>query len=142
MSIIVVGTIVIGSHLNKMSHPWLPMATENCELGSLNVTMAVGVPKVDQNPEDVPWFFRISFLYYSVISSFIFAVVAVPVSLFTRDPNDRSYEEMDQRLLAPFRRDMKLYNKQMMQRDENSHQMKSLISEEGDAKNGCDVNKA
>lgn len=124
-----------------MSHPWLPMATENCELGNLNVTMATGLPRLDQNPELVPWFFRISFLYFSVISTFIFAAVAVPVSLFTRDPDDRSYEEMDQRLLAPFRRDQKLYNKQMMQRDENSHQLKSLIPEEGDTKIACDVNK-
>lgn len=73
-------------------------------------------------------------MYYSVLSIVIFIVVAVPVSYFTTDPTDKSYEAMDQRMLAPFCRDDKLYRKQQLQLDENSHQLKTLISENGEKK--------
>lgn len=131
VSIILVGSMVVGSHLNKLTHQWLPMNTDNCEFGHVNETMISGNRRKEEDPEDIPWFFRISFLYVCVISTFIFAVVAVPVSLYTRDPEDRSFEQMDQRLLAPFRRDNQLYEKQIQKREGNSLQLKMLIEREG-----------
>lgn len=90
--------------------------------------------------------FRISFLYYSVLSCAIFAVVAVIVSWLTTDPNDKSYEEMDQRMLAPFCRDQKLYEKQKLQMDEKFQQMKTLLPErtpeEVDNKEGEEESRA
>lgn len=120
------------------------MSTENCEVASANFTMPITTSAMHtKNPEDVPWLFRISFLYYSVISCIIYAAVAIPVSHYTRDPNDRSYEEMDQRMLAPFRRDENLYKKQMQQMDENSQQMTTLLTRpegvKGQDVTGCKV---
>lgn len=126
VSIIIVGIILVGSHVNKLAHPFLPMSTDNCDLsGSSNVTVITQRPS--RNPEEVPWIFRISFLYYSVLSLIFFLAVAVPVSLFTTDPNDKSYEAMDQRMLAPFCRDQNLYRKQTQQNYEK--ELKSLIPE-------------
>lgn len=134
---VVVGTILVGSHINKLKHPWLPMSTENCDIGGANSTLSMNSQLPSRNPEDVHWLFRISFLYYSVISCAIFAVVAVTVSHFTTNPDDKSYEEMDQRMLAPFCRDQKLYRMQREQEDEKYQQMKTLLTDnqrEADAK--------
>lgn len=126
VSMAVVGAILVGSHINKVKHPWLPMSTDQCDLDNGNFTLReTQLP--NSNPEEVHWLFRISFLYYSVISCAIFGVVAVLVSHFSTDADDRSYEEMDQRMLAPFRRDEKLLRKQAEERD--GYQMKTLLSD-------------
>lgn len=104
------------------------MSTESCEIGNSTVTSVTSslVPNAHQ-PQDVHWLFRISFLYFSVISSIIFCLVAIPVSHITTPADDHSYQNMDQRMLAPFMRDPKLYAKQMQQREEKGHQMQQLL---------------
>lgn len=128
VSMAIVGTILVGSHVSKLKHPWLPMSTDNCAMQNANMTLTLK-PQPQIGTEDVPWVFRISFLYYSVLSCAIFGVVAVLVSHFSTDPADKSYEAMDQRMLAPFCRDEKLYQKQREQWDENYQQMQTLLAE-------------
>lgn len=138
VSMLSVAVILIGSHLNKLKYPQLPVSTDNCDLDSfnatsrsVNITAPISSSLTTLSPnhhDDVHWLFRISFMYYSLISISIFATVSLVVSYLTRDPNDRSYEDMDQRLFAPFMRDQNLYRKQQFQRNEDSHQLKALIT--------------
>ena len=124
-AILSVGAILVGSHMNKQSYPWLPVSTDNCDVAGLNSTL-IHTPQITTS-DDVHWIFRISFLYYSVLSCLIFTLVAVAVSHFTTDESDKSYETMDQRMLAPFRRNQKLYQKQMEQFQEK--ELKTLLPE-------------
>lgn len=127
VSLTVVGTILVGAHINKVRYPRLPMSTEECD-GNFTLANSPALQS-SSNSDDVHWVFRISFLYYSVISCVIFAVVGVLVSHFTTDPKDTSHEDMDQRLFAPFRRNQKLYEKQKLEREDLNGQMKTLLSE-------------
>ncbi|XP_059619264.1 sodium-coupled monocarboxylate transporter 2-like [Phlebotomus argentipes] len=92
-SLVVVGIIIFGS-FSKKPDPILPMRTDGC---LHNVT--ISSPKDDFPEEDLPWIFRISFMYFATIGFFIVYIVGIPVSLLTKHR-----EVKDQRLFAPFMR--------------------------------------
>ncbi|GAB0089038.1 hypothetical protein DMENIID0001_035160 [Sergentomyia squamirostris] len=91
-SIVAVAVVIYGG-LYKKPDPTLPMSTEGC---LHNFTSPLKTSDLEQRDFDLPWIFRISFMYYGTIGIAIVYLVGVPVSLLTG-----GNEITDQRLLAP-----------------------------------------
>lgn len=127
ISFVPVTVILVGAHLSELVHPQLPFSTDNCDVSFLNGTILEVVPQQPPNLDSVHWLFKISFMYYSVISVAIFFLVAFPVSIFTSRADDKRYQEMDQRLFAPFIRDKALLRQQARQRVEQQELLTTLM---------------
>ncbi|XP_019550433.3 sodium-coupled monocarboxylate transporter 2 [Aedes albopictus] len=86
--------------LGKLNYPFLPFRSDGCDedifTSTMNQTTNVNPPTSE---EQLPFIFRISFMYYALIGVLIFTTVAYPVSLFTGGG-----KVVDQRLLTPFAR--------------------------------------
>ncbi|GAB0097880.1 integral component of membrane [Sergentomyia squamirostris] len=93
-SIVCVAVVIYGG-LYKKPDSTLPMSTEEC---LHNFTSPLS-PSSFEKPDDLPWIFRISFMYYGTIGFAIVYLVGWPVSLLTGGNTIT-----DQRLLAPFLR--------------------------------------
>lgn len=105
VSVSAIGAIVVGAQMNPKAPP-MPFRTDGCAPSLLqNVTLVTSAP--DTVLEDVPQIFKISFMYYSLLGVVIYFVVAYVVSVSTGGG-----EINDQRLLAPFMRDQKQYEKE------------------------------
>lgn len=111
-SLIAIGTILIGAQLNP-KHPPMPFRTDGCDADLLrNVTLVT--PAADTVRDAVPHIFKLSFMYYALAGVLIYYVVAYVVSIMTGG-GDIS----DQRLLAPFMRDQKQFEKEQTLRMHN-----------------------
>ncbi|XP_055642806.1 sodium-coupled monocarboxylate transporter 1-like [Toxorhynchites rutilus septentrionalis] len=105
VSVLAIGAIVVGAQMNPKTPP-MPFRTDGCADSLLhNVTLVTSAP--DTVLDDVPQIFKISFMYYSLLGVVIYFVVAYIVSVMTGGG-----EINDQRLLAPFMRDQKQYEKE------------------------------
>ncbi|XP_058818709.1 sodium-coupled monocarboxylate transporter 1-like [Topomyia yanbarensis] len=86
------------SSLGKLHYDYLLLRNDGCDEGILfsldNSTVTNNSPSPS---EDLPYIFRISFMYYSLIGLIIFLVVAYSVSICTGGG-----KVVDQRLLTPF----------------------------------------
>ncbi|XP_065079989.1 sodium-coupled monocarboxylate transporter 1-like [Ochlerotatus camptorhynchus] len=112
VSMISISTILIGAQLNPKP-PYMPFRTDGCDDSLLqNVTIVPPAPSTIQ--DDVPHVFKLSFMYYSLFGVIIYFVVAYVVSIMTGGG-----EITDQRLLAPFLRDKKQYEKEQARRKHN-----------------------
>nr|XP_019536046.2 sodium-coupled monocarboxylate transporter 1-like [Aedes albopictus]XP_029708665.1 sodium-coupled monocarboxylate transporter 1-like [Aedes albopictus] len=112
VSMITISTILIGAQLNP-KHPFMPFRTDGCDASLLqNVTLVTPPPSTIQ--DDVPHIFKLSFMYYTLLGVIIYFVVAYVVSIMTGGG-----EVNDQRLLAPFMRDQKQYEKEQALRRHN-----------------------
>lgn len=104
-SMISISTILIGAQLNPKP-PLMPFRTDGCDDTQLhNVTLVTPPPSTIQ--DDIPQVFKLSFMYYTLVGVIIYFVVAYVVSSLTGGG-----EITDQRLLAPFLRDKKQYEKE------------------------------
>ncbi|GAB0101000.1 hypothetical protein DMENIID0001_171170 [Sergentomyia squamirostris] len=92
-SFVCVAGIIYGG-LFKRPDPILPLSIEGCQH---NFTSSLHLLKLDETEDDLPWIFRISFMYYGTLGIAIVYVVGLPVSLLTGGD-----KITDQRLLAPF----------------------------------------
>ncbi|XP_053692187.1 sodium-coupled monocarboxylate transporter 1-like [Sabethes cyaneus] len=103
------------SSLGKLQYEYLPFRNDGCDEGVLppnSTWIHLPSPKDD----NLPYIYRISFMYYSLIGLVIFVVVAYSVSLLTGGGT-----VTDQRLLTPFAR---------CKKDLNSHiKLKVQISQ-------------
>lgn len=79
---------------------------------------------------NVPWFFRIGFLYYSTIAQVIVILVGYPVSILTGGCDD-----LDERLLAPFIRQFYKNTKTSSQDSKNSESLIKLKYQDTPEKN-------
>ncbi|XP_055709051.1 sodium-coupled monocarboxylate transporter 1-like [Phlebotomus papatasi] len=95
-SLIGVGIIIFGS-LSKKAQASLPMRTDGCLHNITNFVNRALPTEINDTEDDVPWIFRISFMYYSTIGCVLVYLIGYPVSLLTGGINVK-----DQRLLAPF----------------------------------------
>jgi hypothetical protein len=68
----------------------------------------------DADITDIPYIFRINYMYYSILGFLIFALVGYPVSIFTG-----SSEYFDEKLLAPFLRQSYLDDKKVKNLQKN-----------------------
>ncbi|XP_065079972.1 sodium-coupled monocarboxylate transporter 1-like [Ochlerotatus camptorhynchus] len=88
------------SALGKLKYDFLPLRNDGCDETILellhNSTTTTPIPPTMAD-EQLPFIFRISFMYYSPIGLLIFWIVAYPVSLCTGGG-----KVTDQRLLTPF----------------------------------------
>ncbi|XP_055690263.1 sodium-coupled monocarboxylate transporter 1-like [Lutzomyia longipalpis] len=110
VSILVVVMVIVGGQYKKPD-PMLPLRTDGCDLGASNTTNSLllmdGLTTTTMKPplheeaaEDIPWIFRIHFLYHALIGFLLNLLVGYTVSLFTggnRTP-------VDEKLLAKFLR--------------------------------------
>ncbi|XP_058818710.1 sodium-coupled monocarboxylate transporter 1-like [Topomyia yanbarensis] len=111
-SVLCIGTILVGAQMNP-KHPPLPFRTDGCDASLLqNVTLVSQVPLAEH--DDIPRIFKLSFMYYAFLGVIIYFAVAYVVSILTGggDVND-------QRLLAPFMRNQKQYEKEQTLRMHN-----------------------
>ncbi|XP_062551794.1 sodium-coupled monocarboxylate transporter 1-like isoform X1 [Armigeres subalbatus] len=114
MSMIATGSILIGAQLYPQ-HPFMPFRTDGCDVNLLHNATLVSTPLATvQN--DVPRIFKLSFMYYSLFGVVVYFMVAYTVSIMTGRT-----EIKDQRLLAPFMRDLKQYEKEEALRKQNIH---------------------
>lgn len=112
VSMISVSTILIGAQLNP-KYPFMPFRTDGCDASLLqNVTLVTPAPSTVH--DDVPRIFKLSFMYYTVVGVAIYFAVAYVVSMMTGGGSIT-----DQRLLAPFLRDQKQYEKEQALRKHN-----------------------
>ncbi|XP_062547223.1 sodium-coupled monocarboxylate transporter 1-like [Armigeres subalbatus] len=89
------------SSLGKLNYEFLPLRKDGCDdvvLESMTNSTVTDIPPTTEE-EELPFIFKISFMYYALIGVTIFTLVAYPVSLFTGGA-----KVIDQRLLTPFAR--------------------------------------
>lgn len=111
-SLVAIGAVLIGAQLNP-KHPPMPFRTDGCDADLLrNVTLVT--PVSDTVRDNVPHIFKLSFMYYALAGVIIYFVVAYVVSIMTGGG-----DVSDQRLLAPFMRDQKQYEKEQALRMHN-----------------------
>ncbi|XP_058448371.1 sodium-coupled monocarboxylate transporter 1-like [Malaya genurostris] len=111
-SLLCIGSILVGAQMNP-KHPPLPFRTDGCDASLLhNVTLVNPVPPAVH--DEIPKIFKLSFMYYSFLGVLIYFAVAYVVSLLTGGG-----EVNDQRLLAPFMRNQKQYEKEQTLRMHN-----------------------
>ncbi|XP_059613629.1 sodium-coupled monocarboxylate transporter 2-like [Phlebotomus argentipes] len=99
-AIVSVLTLIIGS-INNEPEPTLPFRTDGCSdslTGASNSTID-HFPHSSSDQEDIFWLFRISFMYFGFIGTFLGISIGYLTSLLT---GGNTIE--DQRLLAPFLR--------------------------------------
>lgn len=100
VSMLTLGWIAVGAQKSlatgTLKHEPLPTSIEGCSVP--NVTIPTTNP-VQSPPEEAFVLFRISFMYYTMLGSFILLVVGMIVSLLTKpmDPQD-----LNPYLFAPF----------------------------------------
>ncbi|XP_059617566.1 sodium-coupled monocarboxylate transporter 2-like [Phlebotomus argentipes] len=101
-SLIIVSGIVLGAQLNIMEgnlkYTSLPFNLTGCNNPEFANTTSIILNEHHDN-SNVPWIFRIGFMYYSVIGAMIVFIVGYPVSILTG-----GHDDIDERLLAPFLR--------------------------------------
>jgi solute carrier family 5 (sodium-coupled monocarboxylate transporter), member 8/12 len=106
VSLLVVGFIATGGNIaiyqEKLKYPTLPFRIDGCGISNetLPTNITTYIANNDGDPESVYWFFRISFMYYSLIGTVISMVVGYLVSVLF--PDEDHY--VDDKLLAPFMR--------------------------------------
>ncbi|XP_055541915.1 sodium-coupled monocarboxylate transporter 1-like isoform X1 [Wyeomyia smithii] len=111
-SVLSIGTIMVGAQMNP-KHPPLPFRVDGCEASILhNITLVTPVSSVVR--DEVPKIFKLSFMYYAFLGVIIYFVVAYTVSILTGGG-----QVNDQRLLAPFLRNQKQYEKEQAIRKNN-----------------------
>lgn len=86
---------------DMLKYPSLPFRTDGCEAGdfpSWNITSNSSSIIYNEffDNSTVPWFFRIGFMYYSLIGTLIVLIIGYPISLLTGGCSD-----LDARLLTP-----------------------------------------
>lgn len=96
-SIVAAAILVIGG-LSKQPDTILPMRIDGCTF-NFTIPMEILPSNESEFNEDIPWVFRISFMYYATIGFAIVYLIGYPVSLLTG--GNKLY---DQRLLAIFLR--------------------------------------
>uniref|UniRef100_A0A1B0DA56 Sodium/solute symporter n=1 Tax=Phlebotomus papatasi TaxID=29031 RepID=A0A1B0DA56_PHLPP len=105
-SLIGVSFILFGSLSRKPDKSRLLMRTDGC-LHNITNTVAFAnatlSDRLDNEDDDTPWIFRITFMYYSTIGFILVYLIGYPTSLLTG-----GNEVSDERLLAPFLRKKKL----------------------------------
>lgn len=104
LSMIAVSIIMIGAQ-SLPKQPPLPVRTDGCTF-EFNVTSPVIEP-TQENADDIPIIFKLSFMYYALLGTIILVIVAYIVTWFTGGA-----EPFDERLLAPFLR-CKNWNKKI-----------------------------
>ncbi|XP_055690264.1 sodium-coupled monocarboxylate transporter 1-like [Lutzomyia longipalpis] len=97
VSILVVVMLIVGGQYKKPD-PMLPLRTDGCDLGASNATNSLllmdGLTTITMMPplpsslyeeaaEDIPWIFRIHFLYHALIGFILNLLVGYTVSLLT-----------------------------------------------------------
>lgn len=109
VSLIILSVLGIGAQFaiagEMLKYPSLPFRTDGCEAGdypswNISSSNSNSTPIIYNEYFDnssVPWFFRIGFMYYSLIGTLIVFIVGYPISLLTGGCPD-----LDSRLLAPF----------------------------------------
>lgn len=95
-SLLVVGTIIIGAQ-SLPKQPPLPVRIDGCD-PALNITTTLDT-FYQNDLDEVPLIFQLSFMYYTILGTIILFVVALPVSWVTG-----GCDPFDERLLTPFRR--------------------------------------
>lgn len=60
----------------------------------------------DADVSDIPYIFRLNYMYYSLIGGLLVAIIGYPISIFTGEE-----EILDEKLLAPFLRDSYVKNR-------------------------------
>ncbi|XP_055599842.1 sodium-coupled monocarboxylate transporter 1-like [Uranotaenia lowii] len=114
VSVISIGTILVGAQMNPKA-PTLPLRTDGCDWSVLqNITLVT--PTSTEAQDDVPTIFKLSFMYYALLGVIIYFAVAYVVSWMTGGGQIN-----DQRLLAPFLRNQKQYEKEQTLRMHNIH---------------------
>lgn len=83
--------------LSKKPQAPLPMRIDGCLHNNTNFAHRALPTEINDTEDDVPWVFRISFMYYSMIGCILVYIVGYPVSLLTGGNKVK-----DQRLLATF----------------------------------------
>ncbi|XP_058455249.1 sodium-coupled monocarboxylate transporter 1-like [Malaya genurostris] len=88
------------SSLGKLQYDFLPLRKDGCSEEILfNLYNSTATDNIPSASENLPYIFRISFMYYSLVGLMIFLIVAYPVSICTGGGR-----VVDQRLLTPFAR--------------------------------------
>lgn len=95
-SLLVVGSIIIGAQ-SLPKQPPLPVRIDGCD-PALNITAATD-SFYQNNLDEVPLIFQLSFMYYTLLGLIVLFVVALPVSWVTGGA-----DAFDERLLTPFMR--------------------------------------
>ncbi|XP_055642492.1 sodium-coupled monocarboxylate transporter 1-like [Toxorhynchites rutilus septentrionalis] len=87
--------------LGKLHYEFLPLRNDGCDgVADLSMSMSFTAHQNNSQAEEkLPFIFRISFMYYSLLGLLIFLAVAYPVSVLTG-----GNKVLDQRLLTPFAR--------------------------------------
>ncbi|XP_055715889.1 sodium-coupled monocarboxylate transporter 2-like [Phlebotomus papatasi] len=101
-SLIGVTFILFGSLSSTPDESKLSMRTDGCLHNITNVVTfanATLMDELDNEDDDTPWIFRISFMYYSTIGFILAYLIGYPTSLLTG-----GNEVKDERLLASFMR--------------------------------------
>lgn len=110
-SLIVVSFLAVGAQLNiaagNLKYPTLPFRVDGCAAPNPNMTFLLHHSPVnnqtyyihgeDSDNSAVPWYFRIGFMYYSLIGTIITMVVGFIVSSYTAGDE----KPCDLKLLTP-----------------------------------------
>lgn len=98
-SILILGVIIIGSF--TLPKPIsLPIATSGCDFPYNNSIVPNALPPPqDISNDEIPIIFKLSFMYYILLGTFILFSVAIPVSYLTGN-----CEPFDEKLLTPWLR--------------------------------------
>ncbi|KDR17314.1 hypothetical protein L798_08513, partial [Zootermopsis nevadensis] len=103
VSMLILAWIAVGAQkalaTGTMTHKKLPTSVEGCS--AANNTTLITTNPVESPLEEAFVLFRISFMYYTMLGSFILIVVGMIVSLLTEPTNP---EDLNPNLFAPFLR--------------------------------------
>lgn len=99
--------IIIGAQsIPKGSH--LEYRTDGCDSGLLNSTVSTVTSNTDIDVSNIPWLFKISMMYYSLLGFILVFLIGYPISLMTGGGNN----ETDEILLTPLFRSSEYKRKQ------------------------------
>ncbi len=76
------------------------------------------IADADVDSSLVPWFFRLNYMYYSLIGAIIFTVVGYPISLLTGGTKD-----LDERLISPI---IRKYYKKLLVKNVELEELKNI----------------
>ncbi|XP_059612658.1 sodium-coupled monocarboxylate transporter 2-like [Phlebotomus argentipes] len=121
VSVVAISILTIGG-LYKSRDPFLPLRTDGCDPEIFNATTLPQTPVESTDGSDIPWVFKIHFLYHALIGFSLNLIVGYVVSVLTG-----GNPSVDEKLLARFLRRTQKGEEEVKLNDVNGENGKVLF---------------